>query len=145
MNSEQVQAFAQELGFDLAGVASAEATPESEFFEKWLNHGYAGQMQYLERQKKQRLDPSLLLPGVRSVIVCAMNYNTAFPYTQRSPDRAWISRYAWGGDYHEVLRKKLAELASWLELQTGARTRIFVDGGPVLERAFARQIGRAHV
>ena len=76
MNSEQVQAFARGLGFDLAGIASAGATPESAFFTEWLSHGYAGQMQYLERQKNQRLDPSLLLPGVRSVIVCAMNYNT---------------------------------------------------------------------
>ena len=98
-------------------------------------------MRYLERQKPARMDPQLILPGARSVVVCAVNYNTAQPLTSYDRLRAWISRYAWGADYHEILRKKLGELAGWIEQRSSSRTKIYVDTGPLLERIYAKYAG----
>src|SRR2546430_16625506 len=100
---------ARSLGFDLAGVAPLGPFPEAVFYPKWLESGYAGEMRYLERQKAGRLDPQSVLPGARSVIVCAMNYNTNRPLTAYDRLRAWVSRYAWGEDYHQTLHEKLEE------------------------------------
>ena len=99
-------------------------------------------MRYLERQKPAATwirNP--LLPDARSVIVCAINYNTARPLTSYDGMRAWISRYAWGEDYHEVLQKKLETLAQWIQEQSPTRTRTYVDTGPLLERVFAKYAG----
>jgi epoxyqueuosine reductase len=141
MNAEEIQEFAKTLGFTLAGVARIEATPEGNFYEEWLQRGYAGEMRYLERQKTARLDARTVLPGAKSVIVCAVNYNTDRPYTSHDPTRAWISRYAWGRDYHDILQEKLRELARWIEANAPARTRTYVDTGPLTERVFARYAG----
>ena len=141
MNAEEIRKFAKTFGFSLTGVARIEATPEGNFYSEWLQRGYAGEMQYLERQKAARLDPQTVLPGAKSVIVCAMNYNTDYPYTSNDPERAWISRYAWGDDYHVTLQEKLRELAQWIEANGPARTRTYVDTGPLTERVFARYAG----
>jgi len=141
MNSEEIRRFATTLGFTLAGVARIEETPEGNFYEEWLQRGYAGEMHYLERQKAARLDATTVLPGAKSVIVCALNYNTDHPYTSHDPDRAWISRYAWGRDYHDTLQEKLQELARWIEANAPAKTRTYVDTGPLTERVFARYAG----
>ena len=95
------KAFA--LGFDLVGIAPLGPFPESGFYSTWLESGYAGDMQYLERQKQAKLRPESVLPGAKSVVVCAMNYNTSRPLTQWNRLRTWVSRYAWGEDYHEIL------------------------------------------
>jgi epoxyqueuosine reductase len=137
----QIKEKALALGFDLAGVAPVRPSPESDYYDEWLRRGYAGEMHYLERQKSAKRNPDSLLPGVKSVIVCAMNYNTAHPYTQYDGLRAWISRYAWGEDYHETLRAKLQELAAWMEISAPQRTRVYVDTGPVLERVYAKYAG----
>src|SRR5438270_12489572 len=81
------------------------------------------------------------MPDVRSIIVCAVNYNTARPTTTFDRARAWISRYAWGEDYHETLQPKLQELAGWIQTTFGAETRTYVDTGPLLERVFAKYAG----
>jgi epoxyqueuosine reductase len=141
MNAEEIRNFARTLGFTLAGVARIEPTPEGNFYSEWLDRGYAGEMQYLERQKAARLDPGSILPGARSVIVCAINYNTEHPLTSHDPSRAWISRYAWGMDYHDTLRQKLRELARWIESHAAVRTRAYVDTGPLTERVFAKYAG----
>src|ERR1700674_4884826 len=107
MNALDIKSYARGLGFDFVGVAPIGPTPESIFYPEWIDRGYAGEMQYLERQKPARMDPATLLPGVRSVIVCALNYNTDRPLTAADRLRAWISRYAWGNDYHDVLRQRL--------------------------------------
>jgi len=133
VNASELKQQAKYLGFDLAGVAPAGPFPENTYYPKWLESGYAGEMRYLERQKPARMDPQLILPGARSVIVCAVNYNTAQPLTSYDRLRAWISRYAWGADYHEILRKKLGELAGWIEQRSSSRTKIYVDTGPLLE------------
>jgi epoxyqueuosine reductase len=87
------------------------------------------------------MDARLLKPEARSVIICAMNYNSARPYTATDRMRAWISRYAWGADYHEVLQTRLRKLAQWIDDQSGDHSRSWVDTGPVLERVFAKYAG----
>ena len=141
MNAEDIRQHAMTLGFTLAGVARIQPTPEGTFYGEWLDRGYAGEMHYLERQRPARLDPQSVLPDAKSVIVCAINYNTDQPLTSYDPGRAWISRYAWGEDYHDTLKEKLRELARWVETHGPVRTRTYVDTGPLTERVFARYAG----
>ena len=141
MNSVELKHRARALGFDLVGIAPVKTFPETEFYPKWLERGYAGEMRYLERQKPARMDPNSILPDARSVVVCALNYNTAKPPTSYDRMRAWISRYAWGEDYHEILKAKLERLARSIEEQSPTRTRTYVDTGPLLERVFAKYAG----
>lgn len=143
---------AREVGFDLCGVARAEDCGDSKRLAEWLARGYAGEMRYLHDAR--RLTMRDIMPGAHSVVVCAMNYNTAHPYSQaalatsctdgvREAPRGWISRYAWGDDYHDVLKAKLDELVSWMraEIASKFQTRVYVDTGPVLERIAAREAG----
>jgi epoxyqueuosine reductase len=141
---------AKALGFDLCGVVRAENFPELARFEEWLERGYAGEMAYLKDPR--RVQPELVLKGVRSVIVCALNYNTAQPYSteaaamnaaEGTPLRAWISRYAWGDDYHEVMWEKLNALVEAMteRFSDPFMTRAYVDTGPVAERVFAKYAG----
>lgn len=144
------------LGFDLCGVAPAESCSQPDHLAEWLARGYAGEMRYLHDSRRESLDD--VLPGARSVIVCAINYNTDLPRSifasappsssvgeksLRASPRAWISRYAWGHDYHDVLKPRLDALVSWLreELRQDFNSRIYVDTGPVLERLAAKHAG----
>ena len=156
---------ASALGFDLCGVVSAEKFPELAHTEEWLDRGYAGEMKYLADPR--RSDPRSAMPGIKSVIVCALNYNTAHPrsihvastraqgdslpgLTDASP-RGWISRYAWGSDYHEVLRERLGLLLAELQERCADgdhkvsselfHSRIYADTGPVQERVLAKYAG----
>src|SRR5438477_12953498 len=108
---------ARHVGFELCGVAPAEKFPELEPFPEWLKRGYAGEMKYLSDSR--RLDPQSAMSNVSSLIVCALNYNSALPYSTdkaaldgEERPRGWISRYAWGDDYHEVLWTKLNALVA---------------------------------
>src|ERR1700739_4442635 len=115
-----VECHAKELGFDLCGVVSAKKFPELERTEEWLARGFAGEMKYLSDPRRRSGDAAF--PGIRSVIVCGLNYNTDLPRSTDVPHlpktdsepHGWISRYAWGDDYHEVLEEKLNELAATL-------------------------------
>jgi len=138
---------AKELGFDLCGVVRVETFPELAQFGKWLARGYAGEMRYLEDPRRQ--NPALVQENMRSAIVCALNYNTDLPYSvdaaaarSREP-RGWISRYAWGRDYHEVVWEKLNALAAFLREQFPGpfAARAYADTGPVAERIFAKHAG----
>jgi epoxyqueuosine reductase len=139
---------ARELGCDLCGVAPAEAFEDLANFSAWLERGYAGEMEYL--QDTRRADPRAVLEGARSLIVVALNYNSAQPYSTEqaavprgdSP-RGWISRYAWGDDYHEVLREKLNALVARMrnEWPEAFQARTYVDTGPVVERLAAKHAG----
>lgn len=141
LGPDSIKRYAKSLGFNLVGIAPVRSTPESEFYSEWLARGYAGEMKYLERQAAARTDPDLLLPGVRSVIVCAINYNTDRPGTMFDRLRTWVSRYAWGEDYHETIKARLEDLAKWISENSPARTRTYVDTGPVNERVFAKYAG----
>ena len=136
------------MGFDLCGVAPADAFPELAQFSAWLEHGHAGEMNYLRDER--RVDPRLALDGARSLIVVALNYNAPQPYSTeqagaREDDfpRGWISRYAWGDDYHEVLREKLNALVARMHAQWPEPfdARAYVDTGPVVERVAAKYAG----
>jgi epoxyqueuosine reductase len=139
---------ARGIGFELCGVAPAEAFPELAQVSAWLERGHAGEMNYLH--DKRRVDPRLALAGARSLIVVALNYNTPQPYSTEqaalgdadSP-RGWISRYAWGDDYHEVLREKLNALLARMHAQWPEPfdARAYVDTGPVVERVAAKYAG----
>ncbi len=139
--------LAKELGFDLCGVARVEAFPELAHFEEWLARGYAGEMNYLEDPRRR--NPALIQENLRSAVVCALNYNTNFPYSvdvaaaKTHEPRGWISRYAWGRDYHEVVWEKLNALAAFLREQFPGpfAFRAYADTGPVAERLFAKHAG----
>jgi epoxyqueuosine reductase len=143
-----IEAHAKALGFDLCGVVSADKFPELAQTEEWLARGYAGAMKYLADPR--RADPATTMPGIRSVIVCALSYNTGFPRSisrdERQRDgepRGWISRYAWGDDYHHVLKERLDELAAAVRERFAeqACVRSYVDTGPVQERVLAKYAG----
>src|SRR5438128_439337 len=114
---------AHSLGFDLCGIAGAQDFPELVNMRDWLERGYAGEMKYLHDPR--RTDLQSAMSGVRSVIVCAINYNSREQYStevanaakRNENPRGWISRYAWGSDYHEVLWSKLNALVSELRKQ----------------------------
>lgn len=134
----------ERLGFALCGIAPAEVPAEDRRrYLAWLEEGFQGEMKYMERP--QRRDLRELLPSVRSVICAAMVYNTPHPKSTACPDsdHAWISRYAWGEDYHWVLEKQLEKLLEELRGVVGQSfdAKIYVDTGPVLERALAQAAG----
>lgn len=141
MDSDRIQAKARELGFELAGVAPVQASPESDFFGEWLRRGCAGKMGYLGKRAEDRRDPGRLLPGARSVIVCALNYESERPRTRLDRGRAWVSRYAWGEDYHDVVGRRLEDLADWIRRESAGEVRAYVDTGPLLERVYAKYAG----
>jgi epoxyqueuosine reductase len=139
---------ARAAGFDLCGVAPVEGFAELDKFPEWLARGYPGEMNYL--RDPRRSDPRRVLDGARSLIVAALNYNSPHPGSTAAapqPDdpgpRGWISRYAWGDDYHEVIKEKLdAVLAAMrAEFAEPFAARAYVDTGPILERVAAKYAG----
>jgi epoxyqueuosine reductase len=135
------------LGFDLCGVVRADKFPELDLAREWLARGYAGEMKYLADER--RSNPHNAMPGIHGVIVCALNYNSPAPRSvdalasERPEPRGWISRYAWGQDYHEVLKHKLQTLARSLpeRFSEPHGARIYADTGPLNERVFAKHAG----
>lgn len=145
MTSASVKTTARALGFDACGIACAEAYPELRFFDEWLARGYDGEMAYLRSHAERRRDVRNLVPGARSVIATATLYNTGRPYSTEiaDPSRAQVSRYAWGDDYHDVIRTRLDALLAWMYSQTPEpfAACAYVDTGPVLERVYAQRAG----
>jgi epoxyqueuosine reductase len=141
--------LARAVGFDLCGIAPAGEFPELAYLEEWLGRGHAGEMRYLHDARRR--SPAHAMQGARSVIVCALNYNTALPSstdacaqpTSRAGPRGWISRYAWGDDYHSVLSEKLEALIHNLqgEFPEPFEARAYVDTGPIVERVAAKYAG----
>jgi epoxyqueuosine reductase len=125
-------------------VAAPDPAPDFARFRNWVDRGLAGEMNYLTDHRADiRSDPSRLLPGVRSIICVGLIYNGPEPYSTEfsDPERAWISRYAWGNDYHDVLRVKLDDLVHRLLNIQEFSYRICVDTAPLLERSLSRQAG----
>jgi epoxyqueuosine reductase len=148
-SSARVIDMARAAGFDLCGIAPAAEFPELAHLDDWLARGHAGEMRYLHDGRRR--SPGLSIPGARSVIVCALNYNTALPASTEAREpgeanegpRGWISRYAWGADYHNVLLEKLESLIAQLrsEVLHPFEARAYVDTGPILERVAAKYAG----
>jgi epoxyqueuosine reductase len=144
ITSRIVRDLAAECGFELAGVAAAGPVADFGRYRNWVDRGLAGEMRYLtDHRADLRADPAHLLPGVHSVICVGLVYNAPEPYSTdfSDPERAWISRYAWGEDYHNVLRAKLSLLVDKLLEIQDFRYRACVDTAPLLERSFASQAG----
>jgi len=148
-----IKRAAQTAGFDLCGIAPATDSPELNHFPKWIAAGHAGEMKYLEARDEQgslkRASLASVAPWARSVIVCAINYNTGHPYSTQvqEPACGWISRYAWSReDYHDAVLRRLKQVEADLhdatkETQPDLVTRSYVDTGPIVERVFAKYAG----
>ncbi|MGH7300965.1 MAG: tRNA epoxyqueuosine(34) reductase QueG [Candidatus Rokuibacteriota bacterium] len=136
--TESVKALALELGFDLVAVGPAAPPEHGPALRRWVEAGHAATMGYLERRLEERLDPARVLPGARSVLCVALNY-----YQGETADPSWrpVARYAWGRDYHDVIGPRLERLAEHLGKAGGARSKGYVDTGPVLERDLAARAG----
>ena len=138
--THKIKRISAELGFSYCGISACKPLHEdARRLENWLNKGYHGTMTYMENHFDLRIDPSKLVPGARSVITLLMNY---FPVETMDEDLPRISKYAYGNDYHEIIREKLQELLSRTrEIAGNINGRGFVDSAPVLERAWARESG----
>jgi len=135
---------ARAVGFDLVGIARAEApAARLAFFADWVARGYAGEMAYLSGQVARRSDLCVAFPWARSLVCVALQYDTPHPYSTQAPaDRGWIARYAWGDDYHDVMTALLDRMVAALEAELGAfRSRRYVDTGPIAEKAWAAAAG----
>ena len=140
----QIKQAAQRLGFELVGISPVKVPPHEQSFAQWLRQGLAGELDYMKRTEALRRDPQELVPWAISIISAGMNYYKSMP--RPSPSRetqGWVSRYAWGDDYHDVLKRKLDLLLDQIHEMAGCAVqgRAFVDSGPVLEREFAGVAG----
>ncbi len=154
---ERIKAKARELGFELVGIAPVRASEHGEFYRRWLAEGCHGGMEYLARDDAvaRRLDPRAAWPELKSAVVVGLFYAGdeggaagagagAGASGPARPDVGVIARYAWGRDYHKVMKKKLLQLLRWIEGEVGRElpaARAYVDTGPVLERELARRAG----
>lgn len=142
--SLRIKEHAQRLGFELVGISPVQMPAHEESFSQWLRKGFSGELDYMKHSEALRRDPRQLVPWAVSIISVAMNYLTPSPRpTPAPPGSGWISRYAWGDDYHELMKRRLDELLSLIRSMTDQplQGRSFVDSGPVLERDFAGVAG----
>lgn len=135
-----IKAQALELGFEACGISKAEfLKEEAQHLDAWLSKSYHGTMAWMERHADLRLDPQRLVPGAKVVISVLHNY---FPSIQQEDKYPKVARYAYGRDYHKVVKKKLLKLMAFIAEQVGAvEGRAFVDSAPVHEREWARRAG----
>jgi len=135
-----IKQLASQLGFDLCGIAKAvKLDDDARRLESWLNKGMHGDMQYMQRYFDLRIDPCKLVPGAKSVITLLLNY---FPKEKQADDVPKISKYAYGKDYHDVIREKLNHFIDLIKENIGdIHGRGFVDSAPVLERTWAQRSG----
>lgn len=142
--SQYIKQTAQELGFSFCGIAKAvELSKDAKRLENWLHNGYNGSMQYMQNYFDLRINPQLLVPNAKSVITILKNYYTnETSYSTIEQNVSKISKYAWGNDYHEVIKKQLNEFYEKLQQYIGNfNGRGFVDSAPVLERSWAVKSG----
>lgn len=139
-HTDTIKAIAAGLGFDHCGIAKARLLDEdARRLERWLSKGMHGTMQYMENYFDLRIDPSRLVPGAKSVITLLLNY---FPAHQQPPHSPKVSKYAYGNDYHEVIRNKLKVFLQQVKERVGeVQGKGFVDSAPVLERSWAQKAG----
>jgi epoxyqueuosine reductase len=140
--TEEIKLEARRLGFDKVGVAPAGAlTEEGERLGEWLARGFHGQMSYMACDPQRRADPRLLLPSAKSVVSVALNYFRSEKHSD-APEAGKISRYAWGDDYHDVMRDKLKSLLEWVrERAPEVEGKICVDSAPMMDKAWAARAG----
>ena len=138
-DTDALKLQARSLGFDLVGVCAALPAPHAGFYRGWLDRGFHGTMDYLERQVPLKRSPTELLPAAKTVVAVGLNYARPNPTRVGFPR---IASYALGRDYHRVLRGKLKKLAKWIEEEhPGSKCRACVDSTPVFERDYAHLAG----
>ncbi len=142
LTAAEIKQQARALGFDKTGIVAATTlTAEGAQLSEWLARGLHGQMNYMARDPQQRADPRLLLPSAKSVVCVALNYFRSEAHVDDAAT-AKISRYAWGDDYHDVLRDKLKALLAWIhERMPEAEGKICVDSSPMMDKAWAVRAG----
>ncbi len=139
--THKIKKRARQLGFHAVGVSPADPGPDDKL-RVWLELGFQGSMDYLERQAGKRLDPGKVLPGVRSMICLALAYPHSQPLPYDDPNRGVISRYASGDDYHSVMGSLMARLLESIrEELPGVGARSYVDSGPVMDKYWASRAG----
>ena len=143
--TDSIKQKAYDLGFSLVGISPLGDYPESQYYKEWLNRGYESTMGYMAKNEEKRKDVRNLVPGAKSVVSCAFNYSSHHPYSTalKDPKKGWIARYAWGDDYHEILKDKLRQLKQYMADKgiSSEDDRVYVDTGPVLERMYAKYSG----
>lgn len=142
--AEQLKGWGKDLGFAHIGISPTTNTEHAQRLQQWLDKKYHGDMSYMQRHAELRANPDQLLAGTIRVISARMDYlieNDNCDATLADSNKAYISRYALGRDYHKLIRKRLAQLAEKLAIPLGGQHRAFVDSAPVLERGFAEQAG----
>ncbi len=140
--SEKIKQKSLELGFHKTGIVRAESLREEEdHLREWLAENFHGEMRWMEREPEKRADPGLLFPGARSIVVVALNYFTPHEHEEDS-SKGKVSRYAWGDDYHDVLKEKLRELLAFIKtLDETADGKICVDTAPIMDKVWAQRAG----
>jgi len=138
----KIKQKAFEIGFHKVGIVRAESlVRESEYFEEWLAKNFHASMQWMEREPEKRADPRLIFPAAKSVIVVALNYYTPHEH-EESAEKGKVSRYAWGDDYHDVLKEKMRELLGFIKtIDETADGKICVDTAPIMDKAWAVRAG----
>jgi epoxyqueuosine reductase len=137
--TSRIREEARRLGFFKAGITPALPLPQPERFERWLEKGMHGEMGYMERQAPKRRDPAQVLEDARTLLTLAMNYNSPEKHTD-APLRGKISRYAWGEDYHLLVKDRLMKLYSFIRNEApAARGLFYVDTGPIMEKVWGAQ------
>jgi len=139
-NAQLIKQEAKRLGFDNCGIAKARFLhEEAEHLESWLKNGSHGKMQYMENHFDKRLDPTKLVPGAKSVISLIHNYT---PAKIQNPNAPRIAKYAYGQDYHFVLKRKARQLMEFIQQNIGkVEGRVFTDSAPVMDKVWAQQAG----
>lgn len=142
-STQLIKSLATEFGFSYCGISKAEfLAEEAPRLEEWLKRQYQGKMSYLENHFDKRLDPTLLVPGAKSVISLIYNYYPEKDLAKENPDSFKIAKYAYGEDYHHVVKDKLKILIGRIREEIGeVQGRAFVDSAPVHERAWAKKSG----
>ena len=140
--THQIKQKALEIGFHKVGIACAEPLKEEgEHLKTWLAENRHGEMDWLEREPEKRADPKLLFPGAKSIIVVALNYFTPHEH-EKNEDKGKISRYAWGDDYHDVVKPKLFELLEFIKQENpNINGKVCVDTAPIMDKAWAVRAG----
>lgn len=146
--ARQIKIWASELGFDQVGITDTDLEQHKQPLQDWLDHGYHGTMKWFEENQDKRIQPNLLVPEAIRVISVRLSYlpsDTQQIKILKTPEKAYISRYALGRDYHKLIRKRLAKLADKIRIAAEpymeAKQRPFVDSAPVLERPLAEKAG----
>ncbi|MDX1367232.1 tRNA epoxyqueuosine(34) reductase QueG [Pseudomonas sp.] len=143
--AQSIKDWGRELGFQQVGIAGLDLSEHEAHLQRWLDAGYQGEMDYMAAHGSKRSHPEQLVPGTLRVVSLRMDYlpgDTRMAQRLGEPEKAYVSRYALGRDYHKLIRKRLQQLAERIQQQIGPfGYRAFVDSAPVLEKAIAEQAG----